>query len=272
MFKLGEVKLPSDDDFEYVKQLCEGEQGWNLEYNKSAAKVWRRPVDQSGIHMVKTRADYDDVSADLLYRMFQDNDYRAEFDEKMLESYEICYISPCSDIGYYSFKSPRPFKNRDFVTQRCWLDMGANREKIIYNHSVDHAKQPIKKNFIRGLSYMTATYIKPTGPKSCQFFYITQADPCGSLPSWIVNKGTTVMAPKFIKKAHKAALKYDKWKAKHNPTYQPWINPEQIRVPKIDWNDIRQLDRGALMAAQEIPNEAAINENETDKSEMNDDE
>jgi hypothetical protein len=35
-------------------------------------------------------------------------------------------------------KSPPPFKNRDFVTQRCWVDFGRGREKYILNHSVNH--------------------------------------------------------------------------------------------------------------------------------------
>lgn len=56
----------------------------------------------------------------------------------MLEGYEICSVAPNSDIGYYAIKSPTPFKNRDFVTQRCWLDFGRNKEKYIINHSVNH--------------------------------------------------------------------------------------------------------------------------------------
>jgi hypothetical protein len=141
MFKLGEVKLPCDEDFAYVRSLCENDDDWNLEYNKNDVRVWLKKTNEqkSNIKMIKSRAQYNDVSANLLYKVFQDNDYRGQFDEKMLESYEICYISPNSDIGYYSFKSPKPFKNRDFVTQRCWLDLGDNKEKIIYNHSVNHA-------------------------------------------------------------------------------------------------------------------------------------
>ena len=56
----------------------------------------------------------------------------------MLEGYEICSVAPNSDIGYYAIKSPTPFKNRDFVTQRCWLDFGRNKEKYVINHSVNH--------------------------------------------------------------------------------------------------------------------------------------
>jgi hypothetical protein len=130
---------------------------------------------------------------------------------------------------------------------------------------------PIKKNFIRGISYIAGSYIRPTGPNSCSFFYLAQADPGGSLPAWIVNKGTTVFAPKFCKKTHKAALKYEKWKAKHNPNYMPWVNPEQIKVPRIDWSDIRQFDKNAMLAAQDIPNEGAIGEAETDKNDLDND-
>lgn len=137
--KLGEVKMPTDEDFQHVRRLCESDEGWLQQYNKNNIRVWMKKSDMCAFHMIKTRAEYADLSADLLYRVFQDNEFRPEFDDRMLDSHEICYISPCSDIGYYALKSPRPFKNRDFVTQRCWLDFGPNAEKIIYNHSVDHA-------------------------------------------------------------------------------------------------------------------------------------
>ena len=66
----------------------------------------------------------------------------------------------------------------------------------------------------------------------------------------------------------KASLKYDKWKSKHNPDYKPWQNPEQIRVPRLDKNDIMTLD------ASELPkvDESNINETEGDKGDLEDNE
>jgi len=41
----------------------------------------------------------------------------------------------CVDL--LTVKLVKPLMNRDFVTQRSWLDLGA--EKFILNHSVNHA-------------------------------------------------------------------------------------------------------------------------------------
>jgi len=37
-------------------------------------------------------------------------------------------------------KTPGPLRNRDFVTQRVWLDLG--KEMMIFNHSVNHTVHP----------------------------------------------------------------------------------------------------------------------------------
>ena len=56
---------------------------------------------------------------------------------------------------------------------------------------------------------------------------------------------------KLIKKLHKACGKYDKWKSANKPDYKPWSNPEQIRVPKIDWNDIKDMNLSEMIRVDE---------------------
>jgi hypothetical protein len=261
MLKLGEVKLPCDSDFEYAKNLCENDQDWTIAYSKgSHLKVLTKKNDLSPFQMIKVKVDFDDVSPELIYNVLQDGEYRSTWDTTMIESKEICYLSPCSDIGYFSLKCPKPLKNRDFVTQRCFLDYGKGQDKIIYNHSINHAKFPPTKSIVRGLSYITVSYIKALSPKTCRLSYTTQSDPGGSLPSWIVNLVSSKTGPKLVKKLHKACLKYDKWKSNNNPEYRPWANPEQLKVPKINWSDIKEFN------LDEMPrvDESNLNEQEVD--------
>jgi hypothetical protein len=119
MLKLGEVKYPCDSDFDYAKTLCENDVGWILAYSKgSSLRVYTKRNEASPFNMIKVVSVFDDISADVLYDVLQDGDYRSSWDTTMLECKEICYLSPCSDIGYFSMKCPKPLKNRDFVTQR----------------------------------------------------------------------------------------------------------------------------------------------------------
>lgn len=154
---------------------------------------------------------------------------------------------------------PAPVKNRDFVLQRSWLDFGD--EKLIFNHSVNHTLYPPKKGFVRcvrrqscdknsvwyivvnlllrtNVSYRRAVSLI-TGfvvrPKDHGTFlgYITQTDPKGKLPSWLINKLTQKFAPKAIRKLEKAAEGYTNWKQlQPNPNFKPWIYPEQTLLSK----------------------------------------
>lgn len=120
---------------------------------------------------------------------------------------------------------PAPVRNRDFVLQRSWLDMGD--EKLIFNHSVHHKDYAPKKGFIRAISYLTGFVVRTTSTNGCFLGYISQTDPRGKLPPWLVNKITQKFAPKVVKQLKKAAEGYEEWKAvQERPRYKPWIYPE----------------------------------------------
>ncbi len=43
------------------------------------------------------------------------------------------------DIAYYSIRAHPMLAKRDFVIQRCWKDYGEGKDKVVYNHSVNHS-------------------------------------------------------------------------------------------------------------------------------------
>ena len=142
----------------------------------------------------------------------------------------------------------------------------------IINHSVFHSDYPQQRGFVRGLSYLTGFLVTPLGSKSCTLGYVAHSDPGnikyilsfslspplgGQLPSWVTNKLSSILAPKMVKKIHKACLNYNSWKVRdrfiynpptkslcvqrlHNPNHKPWLYPEQISTTRIVASDCVQ--------------------------------
>jgi len=253
---VGVVKIADDADYEWLRDQCQCHDGWRQDFSKNSTTVWTKSNDLSDFRLVKIRGAYDDITAAILYDVIHDPFYRKLWDPNILEGKEICRVNDTSDIGYYAMALPRPLTNRDFVTQRSWRDLGS--EKLILNHSVNHAAMPPQRSFIRGVSYLTGYHIistvnNPNKP-GCQVTYITQADPKGSLPVWVVNKSTQWLAPKVISKLHKACLSYNDWKSQHNPTYKPWIYPEQNTLPLLSPGDILAMSITNTQAGAEERN------------------
>jgi hypothetical protein len=139
MHKLGEVKIPTIEDFEHVRNLCEKNEDWQFDYEKKNFQVWTKKNDLCKYSVTKIKAKYDDVSAELMYEALSDDLFRPKWDKSLEESVAVCRVSPNSVIMYDKIKFPKPLKKRDFVRQSSWLDMGINKEKVIFSHSVNHA-------------------------------------------------------------------------------------------------------------------------------------
>uniref|UniRef100_A0A493SZY5 START domain-containing protein 10 n=1 Tax=Anas platyrhynchos platyrhynchos TaxID=8840 RepID=A0A493SZY5_ANAPP len=196
----------------------------------STAPVLCPQCHRGGRAMV-TRISCKDVPAETLYDVLHDTGYRKKWDSHVIETYDIGRLTANADVGYYSWKCPSPLKNRDFVTLRSWLPLGD--DYIILNYSVKHPKFPPRKDFVRAVSLQTGYLIKANGTGACVLYYLTQVDPRGSLPKWVVNRVSQFVAPKAMKKIYKAGLKYPEWKRRHDPGYKPWVYPEQSTLPSL---------------------------------------
>lgn len=95
----------------------------------------------------------------------------------------------------------------------------------------------------RAISHLTGFVVRKHGAGAF-IGYISQTDPRGKLPPWLVNKVTQKFAPKVVKQLRKAAEGYELWKvAQADPHYKPWVYPEQtILLPRISINDVSIID------------------------------
>ncbi|XP_015262666.1 PREDICTED: PCTP-like protein [Gekko japonicus] len=226
------VYIPDDSDFYTFRDQCESQEGWNSQYNKAGVTVWSQTQEDSKtVQKIKMQIACRDVPPETLYDMLHDTCYRKKWDSNMIETYDIGRLTVNADVGYYSWRCPSPLKNRDFVTLRSWLPLG--NDYMIINYSVKHPKYPPRKDFVRAVSLQTGYLIKAAGSRGSILYYLTQVDPRGSLPKWVVNKVSQYVAPKAMKKIYKAGLKYPEWKRKHNPSFKPWVYPEQNTLPSI---------------------------------------
>ncbi|VDN96495.1 unnamed protein product [Rodentolepis nana] len=242
---VGEVNIPSHQDFEYFVNLAKDENCWARSYTSKSKTLpisaFTRVIDGNDIKAVKVESIFSGVSAVDVYESLQDPEYRRTWDDAMKEGFRICYVSPNSEIGYYRLKSPFGLKDRDFVNQRSWY-IGDN-VYIIMNHSVVHKKMPQIEGVVRGISCITGYLIKPIGNDSCEFTYITHSDPRGKIPTWVVNTTVKTFAPLLTKRLYEAACGYVAWKATHNPDFRPWNNFSQLQTfPKLDPADVGMLN------------------------------
>jgi len=232
---MSNIVLPADDkDFSDFKELCQSTDKWVLGYNKKKTRVYTKAHPDSNIKLLKAIVSFEDINAATVFDVVHDTDYRKKWDHDMLSMEEICKVSVNNTVSYYAAKCPTPIKSRDVVFLSSWIaypSMREPKEYIMINRSVSHTEYPPKKNMVRAISINTGYMITPTGPHSCDFVYLTQFDPRGSIPKWVVNTISEVFLPKAITRIHKASRKYPEWKSKHNAGYKPWLFPEQCSLP-----------------------------------------
>ncbi|VDK22184.1 unnamed protein product [Taenia asiatica] len=248
-FSVGDVRPAGDHDVRVFRDLMDDDSQWRKVFSKKETVVFIKGSDSSSIHMVKVKTNVKGLSAAVLYDTLMDPDYRRAWDKYMVEGYDLCLVSPNTDIGYYLVRSFPPFKHRDSVTLRSWFQF--ENEYVIMNHSVFHAAAPPRKEYVRAISYLSGYIVRKSGPDSCFFGFVTQSDPRGKFPSWAVNRIAQIIAPKTVSMLIKAARAYPEWKAQNSPTVKPWIFPEQNKLEPLNASDVRSLPDLNIAAVDE---------------------
>eukprot|EP01129_Flabellula_baltica_P004617 TRINITY_DN1619_c1_g1_i1.p1 TRINITY_DN1619_c1_g1~~TRINITY_DN1619_c1_g1_i1.p1 ORF type:complete len:236 (-),score=64.52 TRINITY_DN1619_c1_g1_i1:31-738(-) len=221
--------LATLDDIEVFRSDCfDDGDDWAIVFDKGGITVDSKKFEGATTKAIRIFTRYEGISAELLYDVLHDPDYRKTWDDNMIDGHDIVKLDPYNDIGYYAAKFPFPLSNRDFLNQRSWWINEDRTEFMIFNHSVEHEECPPTSKFVRGWSFRTGYHIRvcEDDPESCELRYIGNGDPKGAIPNWLANKATQVMAPNIAKKLEEVARGYTEWKAANNPEKRPWISDE----------------------------------------------
>ena len=64
-----------------------------------------------------------------------------------------------------------------------------------------------------------------------------------------------------MKKLAKACIKYDKWKANNEPSYKPWLFPEQMTIARYNPTEIGTFDVNETLTTSANNGEGNVGEN-----------
>lgn len=207
---------------------------WTTHYVDEQLRVESKPPTDSSttLNIIRATRVMQNVPPLTLYNQLHDAQYRATWDTNMLEGYNIAQLDAHNDLGYYAAKFPWPLSNRDFCNQRSWMEF-TNGEYLIFNHSEPHPDCPEKKGFVRARSILTGFYIRPnTTGSGTQLIYVTQSDPCGSIPHAIINFAMTKGARMILDNCEKYSESYPQYAAKTYPAGHVYA----WSTPKMDWD------------------------------------
>jgi len=178
------------------------DQGWKLfttEYPN--IQSYEKLTDESPIKIIKATGKLN-CSAEKIFHKIWDQTYeeKKKTDDSLLKDAVLEKIDDHTIITYQSYKAPWPVSSRDFLFLRSKVVEDGNIYQV--DVSIEHNSKPVetttKNGFVRAKLIVSGYVYVPKGDNECEATHIVLMDPCGNIPSFLVNSNTAKI-PKKIK-------------------------------------------------------------------------
>jgi hypothetical protein len=164
-----------------------GAADWEQLEDDEGIRVWQREIEGTSLVEFRGRGVVDAPIQDVL-AVVHDADRSTEWMESCNGSHTVEYKSPLRVISYNRTESPAPLvSDRDVVVESTYVITPAAKKIRMEFRSVAHEKAPALDGVVRMPKLEGYWELVYGGPKKTEVTYQIQADPGGSLPSWIVN-------------------------------------------------------------------------------------
>jgi len=160
-------------------------QNWELKKEGSGIKVYTKEVASSDLDAFKAISTLN-VSIEAIVKCLKDADKFCEWMPNC-EMAELLKLNGLNQYHYLETNTPFPLDNRD-----CYYHFEyqttSNGIKVIIKGLPSY--KPVKNGLVRIPSVEGFWLLEKLGPNKTRITYQLQADPGGSIPSWIANMGS----------------------------------------------------------------------------------
>ena len=168
-----------------ICNMIHAESRWQLKKEAEGVKVFTQCVEGSNVKAIKVECTLH-ASLSQLTALLLDAPAHEHWVYSTKKSYLVKKLSPTHLIYYSEMSMPWPMSNRDVVIDLNITQAHDSKTLTVHCNAID-GMVPLDKNMVRVTHSNVTWTVTPVGHDQLNIEYVAQADPGGSVPSWITN-------------------------------------------------------------------------------------
>mmetsp|Transcript_2856 Transcript_2856/g.3786 ORF Transcript_2856/g.3786 Transcript_2856/m.3786 type:complete len:625 (-) Transcript_2856:25-1899(-) len=192
-------------EFEKLMENYQSHEGWKLikKAKKGHLYMWRKKVDDQPLLIFKIEGKFR-AEFNTMCDIIRNYPNLAKFIVNLAHKDCVEKYDEDSSDWYTQTKPNFPFAPRDWLfTHRVFNDP-KEKQCVVVHYSIAREDRPVSDKFVRGEIQASGYIVEqdPEDPRNILFTHVSQTNPKGSIPSWIINQATADLwkSAKQIKK------------------------------------------------------------------------